>query len=310
MLTFRQYLGLSEVFQASETSGVKFDSEGHALVHRFSVDGEDFEVILTKHTAMMPAEAGQWARVPIENTYDILFSGPDDFQLTGSAGSKVFPIYQKLLLSIKKLFEIREVDAITFSAAQAKMLLPYERFYNTFLKPDPPAGKGFRRIGTDLYVSKEFIRKNSIGDNRDILRSMIGAERKKRASLAALKTRQRAEKEFEKVKAEMIPYENSFVFLRTDEGSNTVAWLGPILEADSFYAIYLSNGPDRSPRSEQVLDSSKIVKGKMPSERDVRQFWRDYRSNPGYKSDLQRRLPEFRDAYLDFRNRNRAGGRF
>lgn len=152
-MNFREFLRIDELFDLSsaDTSGVEFNRVSNQnYEYKFVHDGQVYTIDMTRETFLsVPLSAdGAWG---------ISFFGPSGLDLTGIAGMSATVIYRNLLLAVKKLMEIEEVNTLYFSPAQERMLAMYDIFYRKYLKPEPPAGPGFVRIDQHLYSRRDFL---------------------------------------------------------------------------------------------------------------------------------------------------------
>ena len=130
-----------------ELRGESDDGEGYD--YKFFHNGEEYNVEMDKQ---MMRNFGDY-RIPAEvMSYNITFSGPQDYSLTGTAGPQAVAIYSKLLAAIKKLMDTEQVDALTFSAYEPAMIPVYDRFMRTYL------GDKFTTVAPTTHVRTEKLR--------------------------------------------------------------------------------------------------------------------------------------------------------
>jgi len=109
----------------------------------------------------------------IKNVYQVSFTGPRGFYLTGASGPEAMAIYTKMLLAIKKLIATVRVDGLTYSPAQVNMIPIYDRFFKTFAKED------FVRIDKTVILKKDVFNRIISGlspSKRETILSQIKSE--------------------------------------------------------------------------------------------------------------------------------------
>lgn len=149
---FKEWLRVDEISKIShlDTSDIKLKMSPSGYTYSFTYvapDGpatkpQDFDV------NMVRSVIGEYDGIPLPSeivAYGITFSGPAGYSLTGDAGSGAVAIYSKLMSAVKKLMEIDDVDVLSFTAADQKMLPVYDRFVKTML-PD------FTQVDNGNYV--------------------------------------------------------------------------------------------------------------------------------------------------------------
>lgn len=149
---FKEWLRLSEISKIShlDTSDIELRRSPSGYRYSFTYvapDGpatepQDFEVEMNR------SSQHEYDGMPLPReivAYSILFSGPAGYSLTGDAGSGAVAIYSKLMSAVKKLMEIDDVDVLSFTAYDKKMVPVYDRFLKTML-PD------FTQVDNGNYV--------------------------------------------------------------------------------------------------------------------------------------------------------------
>ena len=213
-LSFFGYVALREAFDLTnaDMSDIMITSSATQGNYRFKHDGKNFmvsisqenEVNLDGHDDVDDFDyydddenndpfINEPKTIEIPGTFSIMFSGPQDFQLTGTSGVGVFAIYRKLLSCVKHFMDNHEVNALEWTPADDKMLIPYDLFYRQFLQPDPPRGAGFIRVTNDVYIKKEYIRNNKDKFPPDLSAKILGTGRAVRVAIQDVK-REEAQK--------------------------------------------------------------------------------------------------------------------
>lgn len=149
---FKEWLRMDEISKIShlDTSDIKLKMSPSGYTYSFTYvapDGpatkpQDFKVDMARSTLE------EYDGIPLPSeivAYAITFSGPAGYSLTGVAGSGAVAIYSKLMSAVKKLMEIDDVDVLSFTAYDKKMLPVYDRFMKTML-PD------FTQVDDGNYV--------------------------------------------------------------------------------------------------------------------------------------------------------------
>lgn len=173
---FREFLRLDEIFDYSsmDTSEVILTKHGRSYIYDFEHNGENFKV------EMEESDYPEEDMTEFNPCFVIAFEGPDDMNLTGTAGMSATVIYRAMLLAIKKLLETVEVNSLEFSPAVPRMLPMYEIFYQKYLLPDPPQGQGFVRVRPTLYVRKSLLNdrldKKVASDREKLTSGMLKAD--------------------------------------------------------------------------------------------------------------------------------------
>jgi hypothetical protein len=107
---------------------------------------------------------GEQVRVP--NVYNIDFTGPQRFNLTGMAGAASSKIYIKMLEALLKFSEMKEqedqyINGFTFSPREIDMRIPYDLFVSRFLLP-----KGYMLVATGSRGDRIYLRKAWLQQNK------------------------------------------------------------------------------------------------------------------------------------------------
>ena len=122
------------------------EEPGEGYTYSFTHEGDAYTVDMSKDKVNRLVGYS----LPMTLTsYNIEFSGPSGYSLTGSAGSSAVKIYSNMLAAIKKLMETEEVDAFTFSAAHPFMVPMYDRFFKTYL------GNQFTQVHENMYMRND-----------------------------------------------------------------------------------------------------------------------------------------------------------
>lgn len=171
-MNFKQFISYSEAFidlMDRDVSGVRLRKTGtDDYSYPFNVEIQSpkgpvkqyFEVEINRVDTV--GLFGEQVRVP--NVYNIDFTGPQRFNLTGMAGAASSKIYIKMLEALIKLFEIKAqenqiINGFTFSPREVEMRIPYDLFVTRFLLP-----KGFILVATSrgnrVYLRKEWMQQN------------------------------------------------------------------------------------------------------------------------------------------------------
>lgn len=182
-LNFRDFMRLDEIMDiaSADTSGIVLQRSGNSYIYDFEHNGESYKVEM--ENSDYPYEDMK----EFNPTYVIAFEGPNDMDLTGTAGMSATIIYRAMLLAIKKLLETTEVNSLEFSPAAPRMLPMYDIFYKKYLLPDPPRGQGFVRVRQTLYVRRSHLEdkmhKKSTGDQEVFRQNMASADKKVRSRI-------------------------------------------------------------------------------------------------------------------------------
>lgn len=107
-----------------------FDEPDSHLVHRFYHEGKSYIVQMDRE--YMSQFHGLDLRKPLA-VWNINFQGPRAFALTGRDSEVAVGVYTRVLSAIKELMNTKQVDVITFSAFDPKMVPVYDRFVKTLL---------------------------------------------------------------------------------------------------------------------------------------------------------------------------------
>ncbi len=169
-LSFGHYLIVAEALSLSAEDVGIVELSDDEVECRFDYKGQDFEVHMASATIQ-----------GVPDVWVVTFEGPRGYGTTGKSGTASSAIYSRMLGCVKQLFDMKKVNGLSFSPAEPGMAVPYDLFYRTYLRPDPPKGKGFMRVSSGLYVSKELIRELGIGD------TVLPAHRAERDYLALVK---------------------------------------------------------------------------------------------------------------------------
>jgi hypothetical protein len=182
-LNFRDFMRLDEIMDiaSADTSEIVLKRNRNSYIYDFEHNGEGYKVEMEKSN--YPDED----MTEFNPTYVIAFEGPNDMDLTGTAGMSATIIYRAMLLAIKKLLETTEVNSLEFSPAVPRMLPMYDIFYRKYLLPDPPRGQGFVRVRPTLYVRRSHLEdkmnQKVAGDQEVFRQKMANAERKVKARI-------------------------------------------------------------------------------------------------------------------------------
>jgi hypothetical protein len=115
----------------------------------FQHDGNNYSVNFERDKSQ------DYQGVEVPGFFSIVFTGPKGTSSTKMAGTAATAIYTQLMLAVKKLIEIEQVNGLGFSPAEPGMGLVYQRFYRQYLQPG-----GFIRVDPYTYILKEWIKKN------------------------------------------------------------------------------------------------------------------------------------------------------
>jgi hypothetical protein len=127
------------------TNQISFQRKDNRYTSSFEVDGDFFTVEFSKQGPK--SIFGEY----INGHYDLVFEGPNNFSTTGK-GSKQYEIYTNVLLIIKKFFETKEVNILSFGAYEPAMALVYNRFFKKYLAQD------FIQVDEETYVRKSVLK--------------------------------------------------------------------------------------------------------------------------------------------------------
>ena len=182
-MRFRDYIIFDEAM-GMPTDGLRVRDYGSSVTCHFDHGGDRYKV------EMLHGEA-----YGIPEVWEVEFIGPGGVSTTGVSGTSSSAIYSRMLGCIKKLFETRRVNGLSFSPAEDAMLVPYDLFYRKYLRPDPPAGMGFLKVSPSLYLSKGVIRSSGIGG------LVLPAARVSRDNVAMAKAEKLADRIMDRIEA-------------------------------------------------------------------------------------------------------------
>ncbi len=170
---FKQFYEMSSI-KDTDVSNVRLipgwhDNADKSYWYHFEVKGEEYRVAFFLEDILL---IGKWWPV-----WNISFKNKESgYGLTDKMEGSATAVYSQVLLAVKKLFEIEDVKAITFSAYSEKMTSIYDRFFDKFLS------KNFTRYNSKYYLEKNAFRQAVAEQNdpsvaKGIFSSMLAANR-------------------------------------------------------------------------------------------------------------------------------------
>jgi len=145
-MNFADYLQFMEAMTLS-AEDLDFEVRGSLILCSFKHDGKEYKVKMTKGF-----EQG------VDYVWSVYFEGPRGTRTTNTSGTSSTAVYNKLLSCVQKLFKTEKVNGLKFSPAEEGMAIPYDLFYRSFLRPNPPSGAGFLMVSPYLYLAKDKVR--------------------------------------------------------------------------------------------------------------------------------------------------------
>jgi hypothetical protein len=97
-----------------------------------------------------------------------------------------------------------------------------------------------------------------------------------------------------------------FVFFSLPCGERRIGW-AKLHDDEKVTVIYFPKS-EFYPVEEELQSLERIDCVRIPTEDHITGFWREYRSCPDFSDNINRRHPDFKSSYIDWKNRNRAGG--
>lgn len=158
------------------------NDEEEGYTYEFEYEGDDFRIDISKDQRYNLN--GVRLNRPV-TAFNIEFEGPDSYDLTGRSGAGAVVIYSKMLSAIKKLMEIEDVNAITFSSYHPFMIPMYDRFVKTYL------GDTFTQVSKNMYLRSDKV--------KEIMSTMQPQDRSE-AEKAMASAREEQSKLVEKIK--------------------------------------------------------------------------------------------------------------
>ncbi len=113
----------------------------------FNVNNEEFKVSFRAKKSYVGTFKNAWT------VWTISFKGGGGFKLRNIMQGAATAVYTQLLLAIKKLLAIEDVEVLHFSPYDEKMIFIYDRFFDKFLSKD------FIRFDLENYFRKDVLRK-------------------------------------------------------------------------------------------------------------------------------------------------------
>lgn len=146
-MNFADYLQFMEAMTLS-AEDLDFDVRNPSLILcSFKHDGKEYKVKMSRGF-----EQG------VDYVWGVYFEGPRGTRTTNTSGTSSTAVYNKLLSCVQKLFKTEKVNGLKFTPAEEGMAIPYDLFYRSFLRPNPPRGAGFLMVSPYLYLSKDKVR--------------------------------------------------------------------------------------------------------------------------------------------------------
>jgi len=141
---------VSEVLDvyATDVKDVMLHPYMQSYEYNFDFEREFFTVMFLKRYEQMPNIG-----IPQITGYEIMFRGPSFFAVANKFGAKANKIYTQVLIATRKLIEITQntnhpAHFLSWSPAEPKMAILYDKFYERFLKDK------YVRIDTHTIVDR------------------------------------------------------------------------------------------------------------------------------------------------------------
>lgn len=220
MMRFSDYVGFLEALELSAEDAVMRELGDREVECKFNFKGQSFKVHMGSGTVATDGTTVRDPKKGVPNVWTVSFTGPSGYGTTGMSGTASSAVYSRLLGCVKRLFDMKKVNGLSFSPAEDGMAVPYDLFYRTYLRPDPPKGKGFLRVSEGLFLSKELIRDVGIGD------MVIPAHRQERDRIAMVKSQKAVQRLSSRIGSEKeIPGDReNLKKLNSDLSSNRARW--------------------------------------------------------------------------------------
>lgn len=168
-MNFKEYLEFVEAMTLS-AEDLDFNVREDSVICNFNHDGNKFTVRMNRGR-----DGG------VDYVWSVNFEGPAGYRTTKMSGSSSTAVYNKLLSCVRKLFATQKVNGLKFSPAETHMTIPYDLFYRSFLRPDPPLGAGFLMVTPNVYLAKDKVKE------LDLVTNVLPANRMQMAKVELIK---------------------------------------------------------------------------------------------------------------------------
>ena len=151
---YDMWLRIDELTSMSQidSSGVELEKSGNNYRYRF----DDFVVSLNRDFGKKVGDK------MVQGIWIVDFMRDGRWILTGKSGSDGTAVYGKVLAAVKKLMEVEEVNGLSFSGAEARQDIMYDKFLKAL--------GGFTPVGGNVYLKDEIIKANASGKDLEYYR--------------------------------------------------------------------------------------------------------------------------------------------
>ena len=148
-MKFNEWLRIDELTSMSQidSSGVELEKSGNNYRYRF----DDFLVGLNRDFGKKVGDK------MVQGIWIVDFMRDGSWSLTGKSGGDGTAVYGKVLAAVKKLTEVEEVNGLSFSGAEARQDIMYDKFLKAL--------GGFTPVGGNVYIRDEIIKANASGED-------------------------------------------------------------------------------------------------------------------------------------------------
>ena len=140
-MKFNEWLRIDELTSMSQidSSGVELEKSGNNYRYRF----DDFLVGLNRDFGKKVGDK------MVQGIWIVDFMRDGSWSLTGKSGGDGTAVYGKVLAAVKKLTEVEEVNGLSFSGAEARQDIMYDKFLKAL--------GGFTPVGGNVYIRDEIL---------------------------------------------------------------------------------------------------------------------------------------------------------
>jgi hypothetical protein len=144
-MKFNEWLRIDELSSMSQidSSGVELEKSGNNYRYRF----DDFIVGLNRDFGKKVGDK------MVDGIWIVDFMRDGRWILTGKSGSDGTAVYGKVLAAVKKLMEVEKVNGLSFSGAEARQDIMYDKFLKAL--------GGFTPVGGNVYIRDEIVKANA-----------------------------------------------------------------------------------------------------------------------------------------------------
>ena len=148
-MKFNEWLRIDELTSMSQidSSGVELQKAGNNYRYRF----DDFIVGLNRDFGKKVGDK------MVDGIWIVDFMRDGRWTLTGKSGSDGTAVYGKVLAAVKKLMEVEKVNGLSFSGAEARQDIMYDKFLKAL--------GGFTPVGGNVYIRDEIVKANASGND-------------------------------------------------------------------------------------------------------------------------------------------------